>query len=509
MTALTVAGMILVLAAIIGVGLYSGRKVNDAGDFLTGGGKAGPWLVCGTIMGSLVSSQATIGTAQLAFHYGLAAWWFTLGSGIGCLILALGYALPLRHSGCVTELQIVSKEYGAFAGSIGSVLCSVGIFISVLAQVVACVGLITVLFPSCTILSAAVISVGIMCFYVIFGGAWGAGMGGVTKLLLLYAASVIGMVCALLATGGASGLLDSLNTLLSGTELGSIQEMAGLSNLMDGSDIAQRFLNLTSRGVSKDIGSGLSLLLGVLSTQTYAQAIWSAETDKKAKKGALLSAALIPPIGIASICIGLFMRSHYILQEEADALLQMGMSVPDLPVLESTIQVFPAFVVNHLPPLLAGMVLGTLLITVVGGGAGLSLGMATIMLKDIYKRVTKRIDTPKKELAVTRWTIAAILVTAVIITTTVSGGVINDFGFLSMGLRGTVVFLPMSCAIWLPGKIDRRLIVVSIVIAPVAVLLGTFLKLPFDPLFLGVAVSALCCGVGFEIARKTKQRLAS
>lgn len=222
-----------------------------------------------------------------------------------------------------------------------------------------------------------------------------------------------------------------------------------------------------------------------------------------------MSAALIPPIGIASICIGLFMRSHYILQEEADALLQMGMSVPDLPVLESTIQVFPAFVVNHLPPLLAGMVLGTLLITVVGGGAGLSLGMATIMLKDIYKRVTKRIDTPKKELTVTRWTIAAILVTAVIITTTVSGGVINDFGFLSMGLRGTVVFLPMSCAIWLPGKIDRRLIVVSIVIAPVAVLLGTLLKLPFDPLFLGVAVSALCCGVGFEIARKTKQRLAS
>ena len=87
MTIWTILGIVLVLALIIGVGLYSGRKVKDAKDFLTGGGKAGHWLVCGTIMGSLVSSQATIGTAQLAFHYGMAAWWFTLGSGIGCLIL--------------------------------------------------------------------------------------------------------------------------------------------------------------------------------------------------------------------------------------------------------------------------------------------------------------------------------------------------------------------------------------------------------------------------------------
>ena len=129
--AYTVLGMLIVLAVLIGIGVLSGRKVQDSGDFLTGGGKASSFLVCGAIMGSLVSSQATIGTAQLAFHYGLAAWWFTLGSGIGCLILALGYVRPLRRSGCVTELQIISREYGAGAGSLSSVLNAVGIFISV------------------------------------------------------------------------------------------------------------------------------------------------------------------------------------------------------------------------------------------------------------------------------------------------------------------------------------------------------------------------------------------
>ena len=46
MTIWTILGIVLVLALIIGVGLYSGRKVKDAKDFLTGGGKAGQPAIC-------------------------------------------------------------------------------------------------------------------------------------------------------------------------------------------------------------------------------------------------------------------------------------------------------------------------------------------------------------------------------------------------------------------------------------------------------------------------------
>ena len=38
-----------------------------------------------------------------------------------------------------------------------------------------------------------------------------------------------------------------------------------------------------------------------------------------------------------------------------------------------------------MPGFFAGLLLGTLFLTVIGGGAGLSLGMATIMVRDIYK----------------------------------------------------------------------------------------------------------------------------
>ena len=505
MTVWTVVGILLVLGLIVAVGLLSGKKVRDSKDFVSGGGKAGPFLVSGAIMGALVGSQATIGTAQLAFHYGLAAWWFTLGSGIGCLLLGLLYTKPLRASGCITEMQIISREYGSKVGSTAAILSVIGIFISVLSNVIACTGLISAMFPSLSNIAASLATVAIMAVYVIFGGAWGAGMGGVAKMILLYCACIAGMICALVMSGGVGGLIENLKALLGGTDLGMVQQAANkLPDITDAGQISGRYLNLIGRGVSKDVGSGISLLLGVLSTQTYAQAIWSGKSDRAAKRGALLSAGLIPPLGIAGICIGMFMRSRYLLQSEVDALTAAGLSVPDMPVLSGTIQVFPTFVLDHLPSVIGGIVIGTLLITAVAGGAGLAFGMATILVKDIFNKLSKRPYSVWRELEHTRLTIGGILLSAAAVAIAVPGSTINDFGFLSMGLRGSAVFVPLTCALWLHGKIDSRWVMASVICAPLSILVGKMLPLPFDALFLGVGVSLLLCLMGLFTGKKTE-----
>ena len=470
---LHVVGMLATIGLIVGIGVYSGRKVASAADFSSGGGKAGAWIVCGAIMGTLVSGQATIGTAQLAFSFGMSAWWFTLGSGIGCLILAIGYAAPFRRSGCTTLLQVVSQEYGPRAETAGSIFCSVGIFISVVAQVLSATALLTTIFPL-SHLAAALISILLMGFYVIFGGMWGAGMGGVAKLILLYASAIVGGILVYGLANGFGGLLETLEQLLTSSPLGAV------SGLATEEAVHQRFTSLVARGASKDIGSALSLVLGVLSTQTYAQAIWSGKSDSAARKGALLSALLIPPIGVACILIGLYMRGHCITAEEVAALQALGQTVPgDLIPLDSTSQVFPVFVARFMPQLLGGVVLGTLFITVVGGGSGLALGMASIL--------------------VTRGTILVILMAAAVVAILVPGAMINDFGFLSMGLRGAVVFLPMCGGLWLKGKIPRGFALASIFAGPIAVLAGNFMDLPFDPLFLGMAVCLSILAVGLAV----------
>lgn len=486
---LQVIGIAITLALIVAVSILSGRGIKSASDFDTGGGKGGALLVCGGITGALVGSQATIGTAQIAYQYGLSALWFTLGSCFGCIILALFYVVPLRRSGCVTVMQIISNEYGKRAEYTGSVLCSLGIFISVLAQLIACSGLITVLFPAISMGAAAAFSALIMALYVIFGGARAAGAGGILKLALLYLSSIIALVLVLFLSDGS--LFNFLRATVLDTGIGQVQQALSLPTLSTPADISAQFFNLLARGPFKDLGSGLSLILGVLSTQTYIQAVLTGKSNSAAKKGALLSAFLIPLIGIAATLVGLYMRATTITHAELDALTAAGQAIPNLPILEKTIQAFPMFVIQHMPPLLGGIILGTLIISVIGGGAGLSLGVSTILVNDIYKKLSPRFNDSLTARRATRLTIVACLAIAAALAAAVPGALINDFGFLSMGLRGATVFIPMSCALFFKKRIAPKYALASIIAGPLAVLVGNF-TVSFDPLIIGLAI---CIGI--------------
>ena len=162
-----------------------------------------------------------------------------------------------------------------------------------------------------------------------------------------------------------------------------------------------------------------------------------------------------------------------------------------------------------MPKLLGGIVLGTLFITVVGGGSGLALGMASILVTDIFARKNPRVKESGVNLKVTRGTIMVILVIAAAVAILVPGAMINDFGFLSMGLRGAVVFLPMCGGLWLKGKIPSRFALAAIIAGPIAVLAGKLLAIPFDPLFLGMAVCLVIMGAGLLSGKHNNLSLSS
>lgn len=484
-----VIGILIVLALITGVGIWSGRKVKDASDF-SGGGQAGAAVVIGTIMGTIVSGQATVGTAQLAFSYGLSAWWFTLGAGIGCLILAVGYARPLRHSGSQTLAGVIADEYGNRCDYAASVFSSLGIFISVIAQMISATALLTSIFPI-SLTAAAIISVVVMAVYIIFGGVWGAGLGGLVKLLLLYASAVAGGAVVLAVAHGIPGLAVLLQGRMVGTGLGRINHITSVS------DLSGRFASMLARGPMKDLGGGISLALGVICTQSYASAVWAAKSDKAARRGSLACAFLVPPIGAACILIGLFMRGHCVTAAEAAALIHSGAGIPHgMFTIANSAQVFPQFVIHYLPPLFGGIVLGTLFITVVGGGAGLSFGVSTIIVNDILGRMRKKVRSATSQLVLIRTILVLVLAAGGAVALLMPSAMINDFGFLSMGLRGAVIFLPMTAALCWKGKVNRKWVLAAIIAGPLTVICGNLLHTAVDPLFIGIAVNFVLILIG-------------
>lgn len=485
-------GIILAIAVIEIVGILSVKKVKNASDFSTGSGKAGTWVVTGTIIGTLVGGQSTVGTAQLAFTFGLSAWWFTMGMALGCVTLAIGYVVPLRRSGSTTLLEIVSKEYGRKAEMTGSMLCSLGMFVSIIAQVLSCAAMLMTLFPMKLWVAASIAAV-TMTIYVVFGGLWSAGIGGVVKIVLLCLSALAAGAVVLFLSKGYSGLMDSIRNILLSTDL---QFIDGFTS---SNDVSNAYQYPFTRGVSNDLGSCVSVILGVLATQTYAQAIWAGKSDSVARKGALISALISIPIGFACVLVGMYMRAHYITEAELNSLIAIGKDIPEgVGVITTSAQAFPMFVTNHLPNFLGGIVLGTLLITVIIGGSGLTLGASTILVKDVFITMSSKFKESKANLLITRSTIVAILLLAVAVATSFSGSYINDLGFLSMGLRTTAVFVPLTLALFFPKRFKSRWVFASILVGTAMLLIAKFLQLPIDGMFLALAASLLCCMFGLR-----------
>lgn len=485
---MTEAGIILVILLISSAGILAGRKVHSSSDFLIGGGKASSLFTTGALTGTLLGSQCTLGTAQLAFNFGLSAIWFTLGTGLGCIILGLTFSDRLRHSGCTTQFQIIAREYGTLTEKAGGILCTTGTFVSVLAQVTACIGFIPALYPSVSPFMAGMMTVIFMCLYIVMGGTWGAGMGGIVKVILLYISCGACLLLVLLKSGGISGAFLNAENFLTGSNIGIIRSISSHT------DFTARYMSLTARGVLKDLGSCVSLVLGILSTQTYMQYILSANSPQAARKSLYWAGILVPPAGIAGVMIGLFMRANYITLAELNALKVAGLPVPETGIITSTIQVFPSFVMNHVPPLFSGIILGTLLITIISGSSGLLLGISAILTEDIFSAFT---FARTHKLFFSRLMIILTLTIAVTVSNLMPINAINDLGFLSMTLRASVVFMPLLCALYFRGKVRPCFVLASVILSPTLAILGNILGVGVEPLVVAMTVSVVCCVIGF------------
>ena len=467
MDSLLLLGLAATLIVIVGLSIWSGSRSKGGEQ-----AKHSAPIVAGVIIGTLVGGSSTVGTAQLAYEFGMSAWWFTLGGGISCLVLALVYVVPMRRSGCPTLVGMIRQEFGPIAGMTASILNSVGTFINIISQLIAATAVIAVIAPNLGVVPAVLITAVFMVLYVVFGGTKGAGMVGILKTVLLYAAMLVCGAMVLYMVGGISAFVDMVH---------SIDNPEGVS-----------FFSVFARGAGTDLGAGLSLLFGVLTTQTYAQAVLSARSDKAGRGGALLSAFLIPPIGIGGILVGLYMRAH--------AALYPGLTAKTA---------LTTFVTAHIPPLFAGVILATLFIATVGTGAGLALGISTVLNNDIVKHITHKFDTAKRAGLLAKVWIIAVLALACCMSTGALGDLILQFAFMSMGLRAAVVFCPLCAALFFPGRVNRRWAIAAIVAGPLMVLVGELLGVPFDSLFLGLAAALVLTVLGGLLGGKRTAGLSS
>lgn len=446
------AAFLVTLGGMLWIAVAGSGRVASGSDFSLAGRRAGPWKVSGAIMGTLVGGASTVGTVQLAFLFGLSAWWFTLGAGLACLLLGLFLAAPLRRSEVETIPQFIARFHGERVRKAASLFSALGMFIHIVAQLLAGSAILSTLF-GLSLRQGALAAALLVALVTWRGGMPGAGTLGLVKLCFLYLAMVGAGVAAFGHSGGIAGLRQGFAPF--------------------------PWFSLFGYGTAQGVSDLVSMLVGVISTQTYLQAVFSARDAGAARRGALISAVLIPPLGLFGIAVGLFMRQS-------------------APAIDSA-RALPLFLLEHMPPLFAGLAFAALLIAVVGTASGLTLGVGTTLKSDLFAR---RGDGAR-ELRFARGLTLATVALALALVLANLGSAIMQWSFLSMGLRGATLCLPLLAGIFLGARTSARGGALSVVLAPLCVSAAGLLDFTLvPPLFLGLAVSLGAFALGFAWDRR-------
>lgn len=397
--------LIITLLVTLLPGVLTARQVKSAEDYNVGGRSAGAGMVAGTIIGTIVGGAATVGTAQLGFKLGLTAWWFTLGSGIALMLMAIFYSVPLRRSGLTTIAEFLVTNYGKPAGWLATLSACAGIFFSIVASTLTALHLVAAIFNVPLTLAAGVIIM-VTAALVFFGGLSSSGMAGIFKITLIFASIFVGGLLAYNDMGGYTGIRAVFPE--------------------------QPWFSLFGRGVGDGLFSLGAMIVGVISTQTYVQAIFSAKNGKAAAAGCLSAALVVIPVGLPSVMIGMFMHVQH----------------PEI----NSIDALPLYLATYLPEWLGGIGLAAVLLSALGSIAGLALGVGTMISRDVVTKVLTGL-TAQGQLWASRLSVLAVSVAAMVFVFLHLDSSVLEWNYLSMALRGSGIFLPLTFCIFFPRKV--------------------------------------------------------
>ena len=233
-----------------------------------------------------------------------------------------------------------------------------------------------------------------------------SGMAGIFKIVLIFASIFVGGVMAYADMGHWQGLTQSF--------------------------AAYPWFSLFGRGVEDGLVSLGSMIVGVISTQTYVQALFSARDTKTAAVGCCAAALIVIPVGLPSVMIGMFMHLHH----------------PEI----NSIDALPLYLVTYLPQCLGGIGLGAVLLSALGSIAGLALGVGTMISRDIVSKIWLK-ATAAGQLWASRLSVLAVSVTAMVFVFMHLDSSVLEWNYLSMALRGSGIFLPLTFCIFFPGRV--------------------------------------------------------
>ena len=328
-------GMVLAYLAVT-TWLTFRYRARSTSDFMFAA-RSVPALVIGVLMMSeFIAPKSTIGVAQVAFDSGMAASWAVLSVALGFPLFGWLLAKKLYNTGEYTISAAIAKEYGRSTQLTVSVIMIYALLLVNVAFYVSGAAALSSAFHVSLTVSAVIIAA-VSSFYCVIGGQKSAAYVSLLHTTLKCVGIAIVLCVALSMTGGVAPMMEKMPDFYFTWE-GKI-------------------------GVTTIIAWTIASIGSIFSTQYIIQAVSSLKGPQDITRACWTAALLCLPVSFALGLIGVAAKFLF----------------PSI----NSLYALPVFM-NHMSPLLAGIVLTSFVASILVGVSSVALAISALVVRDFY-----------------------------------------------------------------------------------------------------------------------------
>ena len=434
--------MIVYMAAVIAIGIFCSKRANKSSeDYFLGGRSLGPWVTAMSAEASDMSGWLLMGLPGVAYWCGLAdAFWTALGLAVGTYLNWLIVSKRLRRysvraNNSITLPDFFSNRFREEKPVIMTVAAAfILIFFTVYAAscFVTCGKLFSSLFGGNYVVMMIIGAVFVLA-YTLLGGFLAESVSDFMQGIVMIGALTIIVIISTIEAGGIGAVIDNAQ------EFPGFLEFFGLANPTvgeAGQQLVENGAPVFGEALPYGILSVCSMMawgLGYFGMPQVLLRFMAIRKEGELKRSRRIAIVWVVISLAVAVFIGIVGRQLFPVEH-----LTSG----------SAENIFITLSTNFLPPLLAGLVMAGILAATISSSDSYLLIAASAFAKNVYQGIIKKKASDKQVMLVSRITLLAIALIAVIIALDENSVIFKVVSFAWAGFGATFGPLMLFSLFW-------------------------------------------------------------
>jgi len=333
--------IVYVILTVVVANLMLKKKLGSE-HYLAAGRALPAFLVLAIVLGDWLGGGSTVGVCQRGYNEGIVGWIYPISIGIALFVLAFTMSARFRRLGAVTVPEVVGKVFDSRTRLTSAILIGVAYYCLGITQITAGGALLSPLLGVDKWLADLIAAI-VFIAIVTGGGLRSIALVNIIQCAVIYGGMLLGLFFSLQLIGGSAS--------------------AGFERLL--SELPPSFWSFEAISPITWTGEIMAVVFTCFAAQAAIIGVFAAKDEKAAVRGTWLAGALVIPIGMVFVLLGMCARVHY-----GDT-LPFGLTAG------------PAIMLA-LPPIVAGVALCGLFAAIMSTGPLCFLAPVQIMMRDIY-----------------------------------------------------------------------------------------------------------------------------